>query len=77
VDVLVEAGDRHGLLRDISDVFAKARTNVIGVHTQTTKSPDGSTARMTFTAEVTDAARLQQVLRQVAQVAGVRWVRRR
>jgi GTP pyrophosphokinase len=32
---------------------------------------------MTFTAEVTDAARLQQVLRQVAQVAGVRWVRRR
>jgi len=77
VDVLVEASDRHGLLRDISDVFAKARTNVIGVHTQSLKGPDGSTARMTFTAEVADAARLQQVLRQVAQVAGVRWVRRR
>jgi GTP pyrophosphokinase len=32
---------------------------------------------MTFTVEVADAARLQQVLAQVARVAGVRSARRR
>ena len=32
VDVGVEAGDRQGLLRDISEVFAKEKMNVIGVH---------------------------------------------
>ena len=37
----------------------------------------GRTARMTFTIEVADASRLQQVLVQVGQVAGVRQVRRR
>ena len=34
VDVAVEAGDRQGLLRDISEVFAKEKMNVIGVQTQ-------------------------------------------
>ena len=31
IDVLVEAGDRPGLLRDITEVFAKANVNVTGV----------------------------------------------
>jgi GTP pyrophosphokinase len=34
VDVAVEATDRQGLLRDISEVFAKEKMNVIGVQTQ-------------------------------------------
>jgi GTP pyrophosphokinase len=34
VDVAVEANDRQGLLRDISEVFAKEKMNVIGVQTQ-------------------------------------------
>ncbi|HSW15912.1 MAG TPA: bifunctional (p)ppGpp synthetase/guanosine-3',5'-bis(diphosphate) 3'-pyrophosphohydrolase, partial [Ramlibacter sp.] len=34
VDVSVEAADRQGLLRDISEVFAKEKMNVIGVQTQ-------------------------------------------
>ena len=34
VDVLVEAADRPGLLRDISEVFAKEKMNVAGVSTQ-------------------------------------------
>ncbi len=33
VDVIVEAADRQGLLRDISEVFAKEKMNVIGVNT--------------------------------------------
>jgi len=73
VDVAVEASDRQGLLRDISEVFAKEKTNVIGVQTQTVKG----TAWMTFTVEVSDAGRLNKVLDIVADVSGVRAARRR
>src|SRR5512133_1529325 len=45
VDVAVEASDRQGLLRDISEVFAKEKMNVIGVQTTSVKG----TAWMTFT----------------------------
>ncbi len=73
VDVAVEASDRQGLLRDISEVFAREKMNVIGVQTQSVKG----TAWMTFTIEIADAARLAQVLRIVAGVNGVRHARRR
>ncbi|MBT2304334.1 bifunctional (p)ppGpp synthetase/guanosine-3',5'-bis(diphosphate) 3'-pyrophosphohydrolase [Variovorax paradoxus] len=73
VDVAVEAADRQGLLRDISDVFAREKMNVIGVQTQSVKG----TAWMTFTIEIADAARLAQVLNVAAAVSGVRSARRR
>ena len=73
VDGAVEAADRQGLLRDISDVFAREKMNVIGVQTQSVKG----TAWMTFTVEIADAARLAQVLGVVTAVAGVRSARRR
>ena len=73
VDVAVEAADRQGLLRDISDVFAREKTNVIGVQTQSVKG----TAWMTFTVEVADSGRLNKVLAIVAGVPGVRSARRR
>lgn len=73
VDVSVEAADRQGLLRDISDVFAREKMNVIGVQTQSIKG----TAWMTFTVEIADAARLTQVLGLVTAVIGVRSARRR
>ncbi|MDN6886903.1 bifunctional (p)ppGpp synthetase/guanosine-3',5'-bis(diphosphate) 3'-pyrophosphohydrolase [Variovorax sp. CAN2819] len=73
VDVAVEAADRQGLLRDISDVFAREKMNVIGVQTQSIKG----TAWMTFTVEIADAARLTQVLGLVTAVVGVRSARRR
>lgn len=66
VDVAVEAADRQGLLRDISDVFAREKTNVIGVQTQSVRG----TAWMTFTVEVSDAGRLNKVLAIVAHVPG-------
>ena len=75
LDVVIEAADRGGLLRDISEVFAKDKMNVTGVHTQSAK--DGSTAWMTFTVEVHDTARLGPVLAQIARVAGVRHARRK
>ena len=73
VDVSVEAADRQGLLRDVSEVFAKEKMNVIGVQTQSVKG----TAWMTFTVEVADSGRLSKVLGVVADVAGVRSARRR
>jgi GTP pyrophosphokinase len=73
VDVAVEAADRQGLLRDISDVFAREKMNVIGVQTQSIKG----TAWMTFTVEIANAARLTQVLGVVTAVIGVRSARRR
>jgi GTP pyrophosphokinase len=73
VDVAVEANDRQGLLRDISEVFARDKTNVIGVQTQSVKG----TAWMTFTVEISDSGRLAKVLAAVATVTGVRSARRR
>jgi GTP pyrophosphokinase len=77
VDVMVEAADRQGLLRDISEVFAKEKMNVIGVKTQSVKDMQGGTAWMTFTVEVADSARLAQVLGLVARIGGVRSARRK
>jgi GTP pyrophosphokinase len=77
VDVAVEASDRQGLLRDISEVFAKEKMNVIGVQTQSVKDNRGGTAWMTFTVEVAESGRLNHVLSVVADVPGVRSARRR
>ncbi|MDE2453612.1 MAG: bifunctional (p)ppGpp synthetase/guanosine-3',5'-bis(diphosphate) 3'-pyrophosphohydrolase, partial [Burkholderiales bacterium] len=74
LDVQIEASDRQGLLRDISEVFAKEKMNVTGVKTQSTR--DGR-AHMTFTVEAGDTARLTHVLGRIAQVAGVELARRR
>jgi GTP pyrophosphokinase len=72
VDVAVQAVDRQGLLRDISEVFTKEKMNVIGVQTQSIKG----VAWMTFTVEVADAGRLHKVLGMVAELGGVRSARR-
>ena len=77
LDVVIEAADRQGLLRDISEVLTRERVNVTGVNTRSVKDSTGGTAWMTFTVEVSDTRRLQQVLRQVAEVSGVRSARRR
>ena len=73
VDIAVEAHDRQGLLRDISEVFARDKTNVIGVQTQSVKG----TAWMTFTVEISDSGRLAKVMAAVATVPGVRSTRRK
>ncbi|HUP10015.1 MAG TPA: bifunctional (p)ppGpp synthetase/guanosine-3',5'-bis(diphosphate) 3'-pyrophosphohydrolase [Caldimonas sp.] len=77
VDVQVEALDRHGLLRDISEVFAKEKMNVIAATTQSSRASGRAIARMTFTVEVADTARLGEVLALVERVSGVTAVRRR
>jgi len=76
VDVSVEASDRPGLLRDVSEVLAKERINVIGVRSHSVRD-GGGTAFMTFTVEVADANRLAGALALVRRVSGVRAARRR
>jgi GTP pyrophosphokinase len=73
VDVGVEAVDRQGLLRDISEVFAREKMNVIGVQTQTVKG----IAWMTFTVELTDARQVARAMAVASDVPGVRSVRRK
>ena len=73
VDVGVEAVDRQGLLRDISEVFAREKMNVIGVQTQTVKG----IAWMTFTVELSDARQVAKAMAVAGDVPGVRSVRRK
>lgn len=72
VDILVDAQDRQGLLRDISDVLARERVNVTAVRTQSKQG----TAEMAFTVEVADIKRLNQALHHIQQVNGVVSARR-
>lgn len=73
VDVVVFAQDRQGLLRDISEVLAREKLNVVGVNTVTVRGE----AQMQFTLEVAEAAGLRRALAQVAEVKGVVAARRR
>jgi GTP pyrophosphokinase len=72
VDVQILADDRQGLLRDISEVFAKEKINVIGVRTHSVND----LARMTFTVEIFDTLGLGKVLTNVRTVLGVRHAHR-
>ena len=72
VDIQLMADDRQGLLRDISEVFAREKMNVVGVKTQTIKE----TAWMTFTVEVQSTSGLSKMLAILKAVNGVRSARR-
>ena len=67
VDLYVQAQDRAGLLRDLSEVFARLRLNVVGVNTHS----KASIAYMSFTVEIRDGTELQRVLSSLQEVAGV------
>ncbi len=73
VDVIVQGSDRPGLLRDVLDVLAKEKMNVIDLKTHSLKG----NALISFTAEVVSAARLSKVLLTVAAIPDVRTARRR
>ncbi|XHS78039.1 RelA/SpoT family protein [Burkholderiaceae bacterium UC74_6] len=77
VDVIVEAIERPGLLRDVLEVFAKDKLNVAAVNTLSARSTKSETGRLSLTVEVPDSGRLSQSLRSLAQIAGVRSARRR
>jgi GTP pyrophosphokinase len=67
IDLEVSANDRQGLLRDISDVLARERINVIGANTRSV----GDRAQMRFTVQLPSSTRLKQALDLIAGVPGV------
>lgn len=72
-EVIVQAIDRQGLLRDISDVFAKIKINVVGVRTQSRKG----LANMHFSIEIPRAEDLYTALNGLMEVRGVTEARRK
>ncbi|MDR1854999.1 MAG: bifunctional (p)ppGpp synthetase/guanosine-3',5'-bis(diphosphate) 3'-pyrophosphohydrolase [Azoarcus sp.] len=72
VDIVVQAADRQGLLRDISELILREKLNVTAVNTQTKKH----FATMRFTLEVGGIAQLQRALAQIREVKGVLDARR-
>ena len=73
VDVVLRARDRQGLLRDVSDVFARDRLNVVAVQTLSRVG----VAQMQFTVEVPSVSQLDRALVAVRDVEGVIECRRR
>lgn len=67
VDLMIEASDRQGLLRDISEVFAREKMNVVGVKTQSRRNA----AFMQFTVEVSNSAQVQRACTLLGEVSGV------
>ena len=73
VDIEVEAADRTGLLRDISEVLSRERINV----TATKTASSDLMARMRFTVEIINLEQLKRVLQLIREVRGVVSARRR
>lgn len=74
VIISISAYDRHGLLRDVSVVFANARVNVMQVQTKTDEFDQ--MARMYLHLEVKSLSQLRNVMDKIAQLPGVIEVRR-
>ncbi len=72
VDIDIEAYDRQGLLRDISDLFARERVNVTQVKTQSRNNQ----ARMSFSIEIADLDQLTKLLTLLRQVPSVNVAKR-
>ena len=73
VDVVLEAMDRQGLLRDVTEIFSRERINVTAANTLTRNMQ----TRMTFTLEVTGLDALNRALLLVREVPGVVGAHRR
>ncbi|MFU2489533.1 RelA/SpoT family protein [Thauera sp. WH-1] len=67
VDITVQAADRQGLLRDISEVLSREKLNVIAVNTLTKRG----TAYMRFTMEVAGIRQIQRAITLIREVPGV------
>ncbi|HTI17265.1 MAG TPA: bifunctional (p)ppGpp synthetase/guanosine-3',5'-bis(diphosphate) 3'-pyrophosphohydrolase [Trinickia sp.] len=73
INIAIEAQDRQGLLRDISEVFAREKMNVVGVKSQSRRNA----AFMQFTVEVSNSTQAQRACSLLGEVSGVlRAVRR-
>ena len=75
VDLMIVAHDRHGLLRDISQVMADQHLNVIAVNTQS--NAEDQTAHMSLTVELQDVEQLTRTMDKLRQLPNVLQIQRR
>ena len=69
VDLAIEAYDRQGLLRDVTELFARARTNVLAINTLSNKNTH--TATMRLTVEIADLGALAKLLERLNRLKNV------
>lgn len=67
VNISIRAPERPNLLRDLSEVFARLRLNVVGVNTQSRRS----LSHLVFTIEVRNGEQIRQALAALNELAGV------
>lgn len=75
VDISIQAFDRQGLLRDITNVLTNTQLNVLSVNTHTNKKT--YMAEMTFSLEVEDVDQLSRALAKIEQLPNVMEVSRK
>ncbi|MGH8569206.1 MAG: RelA/SpoT family protein, partial [Gammaproteobacteria bacterium] len=68
-EIMVDADDRRGLLRDVSDAVTGEHIDILAVNTLSDRSTD--TARMTFVVEIESAEQLDHAIRRITSVPGV------
>ncbi len=73
VDIVVEADDRTGLLRDITEILSRERINV----TATNSASRDAAARMLLTVEISNLDQLNRMLVLIREVRGVAHAARR
>ncbi|HDZ38533.1 MAG TPA: GTP diphosphokinase [Marinobacter sp.] len=75
VDIEIEAYDRSGLLRDITQVLSSSKSDVLTLHTVTNR--DDNTATMIVTVEIHSLEQLARLLAQIRNLPNVIDVRRK
>ncbi|RBW50613.1 GTP diphosphokinase [Marinobacter sp. F3R11] len=75
VDIEIEAYDRSGLLRDITQVLSSSKSDVVALHTVTNR--DDNTATMVVTVEIHSLEQLARLLAQIRNLSNVIDVRRK
>lgn len=75
VDIEIEAYDRSGLLRDITQVLSASKSDVLSLNTLSNK--DENTATMTVTVEISSLEQLARLLAQIRNLPNIIDVRRK
>ena len=73
VDIELTAQDRPGLLKDVGEILAQEKINVVRVNTLS----QHDSARMEFTLEVKDLAQLTRFLARAGHIRGIHTARRK
>lgn len=75
VDIEIEAYDRSGLLRDITQVLSSSKSNVLALNT--ISNPDDNSATMVVTVEISSLEQLARLLAQIRNLPNILEVRRK